>query len=112
MGTSEEADKLIYFGALSRSLDELKQKHSDAQKIQTTFYPEPSPEEIKRSDYTPKAIPIQLYLYREGMTWYLLDLTTPIEPKTNEEPADNVSGKAPLEKLFTQLNTKLRFPRV
>lgn len=109
-GSSEEADRLVQSGGVSRGIDQLRQEHPDAQKVRTIFYPEPSETQLKDPGYKPVAIPIELFLFRQGDEWKLRDLTTPLEPKENE--ADAAPGKPPpLGELFDQLDSKLRFPR-
>ena len=45
------------------------------------------------------------------MTWYLLDLTTPIQPKTNEEPADNCQGRRRWRNFLPTLTRSCISPR-
>jgi hypothetical protein len=111
LGSSADADKLERAGKLSRGIDELRTKHPDAQKIQAVFYAEPSEKDVDSPGYkAPPPVPIELFLYKEGSTWKLRDLTSTLEPKENEENAED--GKpAPLPALMRHLDSKLRFPK-
>jgi hypothetical protein len=111
LGSSADADKLERAGQISRGIDELRTQHPDAQKVRAVFYAEPSEKDVDQPGYaTPPPVPIELFLYKDGDTWKLHDLTSALEPKENEEPAEE--GKsAPLPALMRHLDSKLRFPK-
>ena len=111
LGSSADADKLERAGKLSRGIDELRTEHPDAQKIRAVFYAEPGEKDVDAPGYTtPPPVPIELFLFKDGGKWKLRDLTSTLEPKENEESAEE--GKpAPLPALMRHLDSKLRFPK-
>jgi hypothetical protein len=109
-GRSEEAETLVFQGGLARGVAALLEKHPQAEKIQAMFYPEIQKENLAQPNFQVKGIPLYFFLYREDDEWNLVDLTTPRQEKANSE-SGGTETKPPVEDLFGQLNSKLRFPK-
>jgi hypothetical protein len=106
-----EALQLEYSGAAARKLDALILDHPNGRRIRATFYPLDSMTADQEGLGEAVAAPMDclFYVYREGSEWHLDDLTTPRKEKVTE--ASGGTDTMPAQKLFTKLNTRLRFPR-
>jgi hypothetical protein len=74
------------------------------------FYPEEQQEQVKDTDFKARGYEIHAYVYRENAKWYLVELTNPTSPKTNES-SGGTESEPPVKELFGQLNSRLRFPK-
>ena len=110
LGRSQEAETLVFQGALAPGIAALLEKHPEAEKVQAMFYPEIQKENVAQPDFQVKGIPLYFYLYREDDEWNLVDLTTPHQEKANSA-SGGTETKPPVKDLFKQLNSKLRFPK-
>ena len=107
----EQAARLEYAGAAARQLDALTVDHPTGRRIRATFYPLDAltAEQGGLGPVTAAPMNCLFYTYREGTTWNLVDLTTPRKAKVTDEGGG--TDTTPPWKLFTELNTRLRFPR-
>ncbi|HEU5108488.1 MAG TPA: hypothetical protein VFT95_08015, partial [Micromonosporaceae bacterium] len=107
----EQASQLEYAGAAGRQLDNLTTDHPTGRRIRATFYPLDALTAGQDGLGEPTATPMNclFYVYRDGVTWHLVDLTTPKKEKATSEAGG--TDTSPPHALFHELNTRLRFPR-
>jgi hypothetical protein len=107
---AEAAQRLEFVGETARRLDAHMLDHPDGRRIRATFYPLDSLTAEAGGLAQAHAQPITclFYVWREDDEWNLLDLTTPKRVKVTSE--EGGSETSPPLGLFTELNTKLRFP--
>ena len=110
-GDASTAGQLELAGGVGRSLDRLTLNHPTGQRIKATFYPQDAltAEAGGLAPAEATAVTLLFYAYRDDETWHLVDLTTPRKEKATSEAGGTASS--PPESLFTELNTRLRFPR-
>jgi hypothetical protein len=106
-GKDEKAERMETFAALHEHLDKLADK-KDVKKATAIFHSAP--------DYVQKgvapSVPLRLYYWREGDTWYLQDLTQPTREKSlGILEAHAGAEKEPPESLFAKLDDADRFPK-
>ncbi|WP_221653583.1 eCIS core domain-containing protein [Actinotalea ferrariae] len=106
-----QAAELEFTGGVARRLDALTLDHPTGRKLRATFYALDTltAEQAGLGQATAPPMNLLFYTYREGTTWYLVDLTTPRKEKVTDEGGGTAT--TPPWKLFTELNTRLRFPR-
>lgn len=114
-GRSEEADTLEFAGGLSKKLDQLREDHPKAKRVQAVFYPKERGTTATGGPAPEQGIPLYFYLYRDekgdegDKEWHLVDLTTPLQPKENTEEG-GTEDNPPTDALFRKLDSKLHFP--
>jgi hypothetical protein len=106
---SDEGERLVYQSNVVQGVYSLLEKHPQSKRVRTIFYPEEESERIEDEDFTAQGYPIELYLYYEGASWYLVDFTNPDQVKTNDEKGSETD--VPVKALFGYLNSRHRFPR-
>lgn len=109
-----QGDALEYFGTLSTELMSIYAQHPSARKIPAIFYPTSEQhldnQKKKNGDIDLRGVPLNFYVFKEGSTWHLRELTNPMGKKL-ETTASGESDTDPPKKLFDNLDTKYRFPK-
>ncbi|HET9646864.1 MAG TPA: ParB/Srx family N-terminal domain-containing protein [Microlunatus sp.] len=101
---SDEAQQAEYLVSSRSQLAELEQYKPT--RVLAVFHPDQ--QFSAESGYVPE-IPLNLYYYRDGSTWYLKDLTNPQKP--HHYKADVEDGQTtPPPSLFRELNDSDRMP--
>jgi hypothetical protein len=107
---SPEAKQLGYARDMAGQLREIG-AHDTAFRVPGTFIADDSYSKLDGFS-TYHVVPMQLFVWREGSTWYLRDLTTNAKkPFKAEAEASEYEGDRPPVELFQQLNNAHAYPK-
>src|SRR5207253_4609408 len=113
-GRKPEGEQLRESGLMAAETSELlikhpelldHEKHPEVGKVRALYYPENALQNVGAPgtpDFQAQGIPLYFYLYREGDSWILQDVTTPHQVKVNKESGG--TGTEPPKELFMDLN--------
>ncbi len=107
----QEGEAIRHTARKGRELSDLLQSNQEVQKVHARFYPKEAADALRMYDPgagADQGQELDLYLYYSGGNWVLKDFSNLDDTKENSIAAE--PGAAVPTELFTNLNTRLRFP--